>query len=115
MIATKAVAAIAMTSLGSLAAGTAAYIEVNPSALTHETRVEYQPPPTRVLPAPPKAVPAATSEVVTIDPVVISAPARRAPKALAKPARPPGQGPCSDWQGMTTGPAGRKVRLLCTP
>ena len=114
MIVTKAVAAIAMTGLGSLAAGTAAYFEANPRALTHETRQDRAPPP-RVLeaPAPPRVEQPPASDVLTIPPVVITAPVRRAPKALARPSRPPVEGPCSDWQGMTTGPAGRKVRLLC--
>lgn len=114
MIVTKAVAAITMTGLGSLAAGTAAYFEANPRATTHEVKAERAPPAVAKTPAPARArvVEQATNDVLTIDPVVINVPVRRAPKAVAKPP-PPVQGPCSDWQGMTTGPAGRKVRLLC--
>lgn len=114
MIVTKAVAAIAMTGLGSLAAGTAAYFEANPRALTLETQNDRAPPPVPepAAPVPAPVVEQPVDEAVTIDPVVITAPARHAPKALAQPSRPV-DGACSDWQGMTTGPAGRKVRMLC--
>jgi hypothetical protein len=112
MIAIKAVAAITMTGLGSLAAGTGAYFEMNPRAMTREVQTERAPP--AIVPAPVLApvVEKQTDEVLTIDPVVITGRERRAPKAVAEPSRPV-EGPCSDWQGMTTGPAGRKVRLLC--
>ena len=118
MIVTKAVAAIAMTSLGSLAAGTAAYYEANPRAPTqYVPYVPYvpkaQPPPVAEKPAPAPVVAAQpVSDVLAIDPVVITARERRPPKALAKPSRTI-VGPCSDWQAMTTGPADRKVRMLC--
>jgi hypothetical protein len=112
MIVTKAVAAITMTSLGSLAAGTAAYFEANPRALTHETPSARPPPPVVERPAPVVVAERPAPAAITIEPVVITTSPRRSPKALAKPSRP-AQGPCSDWQGMTTGPAGRKVRLLC--
>jgi len=113
MIVTKAIAAIAMTGLGSLAAGTAAYFEVNPRAQTPVgTHVETAPTPPRVVEvAPAPVVDRSVSEVVTIDPVVITT-EHRQPKALARPKRP-ADGPCSDWQAMTTGPADRKVRMLC--
>lgn len=113
MIVTKAVAAIAMTGLGSLAAGSAAYLEANPRALTRETDGMRAPPPAALeARAPVTSMRPAEREVVVIDPVVITAPGRRPSKALAKPARQV-EGPCSDWQGLATGPSGRKVRLLC--
>jgi hypothetical protein len=114
MIATKAIAAIAMTGLGSLAAGTGAYFQANPHLSTREVQNVQppSPPPVAVNRAPATVVQPPIAEALTIDPVVITAPERRPPKALAKPTRPV-TGPCSDWQAMTTGPADRKVRLLC--
>jgi hypothetical protein len=113
MIVTKAIAAIAMTGIGSLAAGTAAYLEGNPSALTHETaKVRAPPAPPLEHRVPVRVTRPAAQEVVVIEPVLITAPERRPPRALAKPVRPV-EGPCSDWQGLATGPSGRKVRLLC--
>ena len=112
MIVTKAVAAIAMTGLGSLAAGTGAYFEANPRLPTQEIQKARPPPPVSENPAPAPVAQQPIGEAITIEPVVITAPERRPPKALVKPARPV-TGPCSDWQTVTTGPADRKVRLLC--
>ena len=115
MIVTKAVAAIAMTGLGSLAAGTGAYFQANPRLPTREVQNVRAPPPPPVAEnrAPAPVVQPPIAEALTIEPVVITARERRPPKALAQPSRPV-TGPCSDWQTMTTGPADRKVRLLCT-
>jgi hypothetical protein len=117
MIATKAVAAILMTGLGSLAAGTAAYFDANPRAPAHETKRDRAPPstPAPLVPVPIRVVveqPPVQNDVLMIDPVVITGRELRPPKALAKPVKQV-QGPCSDWQGLATGPSERKVRLLC--
>lgn len=114
MIATKAVAAILMTGLGSLAAGTAAYLNVNPRAFALEPRHHSAAPPVPaakpVVQAP--APQAAQTEVIAIDPVVITTrPQTHHKMAVVK--SPPAQSACSDWQDLATGPAGRKVRLLC--
>lgn len=113
MIATKAVAAILMTSLGSLAAGTAAYFEANPRFVTHQPE-PYVPSPKPVQAAhvtraqPPPAEP----EIVSVEPVVITARSQAAPKPAAKAPRQ-SEAACSEWQDLATGPAGRKVRMLC--
>jgi hypothetical protein len=114
MIAAKAITALLMTGLGSMAAGTAAYLEANPNALTLESRPQMVvPEPVRPEPAPPPVIERPPqSDMVFVDPVVITGREHRAPKALARPPKPV-EGPCSDWQGLVTGPAGRKVRLLC--
>lgn len=114
MIVTKAVAAILMTSLGSMAAGTAAYFEANPRFMTHQPEPYVPPPPTplhaahvtRIQPLPREP------ESVSIEPVVITSRPHSAPKAAVK-ARSQSEGACSEWQDLATGPAGRKVRMLC--
>ncbi len=113
MIATKAVAAILMTSLGSFAAGTAAYLETNPRFMTHQPEPYVAPPkPMHAAHVTRVQRPRAEPITVTIDPVVIMARASAAPKPFAKAARR-SEGACSEWQDLATGPAGRKVRLLC--
>jgi hypothetical protein len=115
MIATKAVAALLMTGLGSLAAGTAAYLTASTQAFVREPPHGPPPPPPpamplRVAPSTPRVVQA---EMVSIEPFVITARPHPRQKAVAQKATPTTQGACSDWRDLATGPAGRKVRMLC--
>jgi hypothetical protein len=113
MIVTKAIAAILMMGFGSLAAGGAAYVNTHPHALT---RAEP------LAPLAPKPIEAtqihriqtlpAEFGVVTIEPVIVIGRVYRQPKA-PRTSSPAVQGPCSQWQDLATGPAGRKVRMLC--
>jgi hypothetical protein len=114
MIATKAVAAILMTSLGSFAAGTAAYMEVNPPLPAHEPRpyVPERPAPVAHHEARVVTSPSDEATTVVIEPVVIESRKHPAPKAAPR-AAPVTQAACSEWQDLATGPAGRKVRMLC--
>jgi len=115
MIATKAVATILMTGLGSLAAGTAAYLDnANPRAYVREPSHQ---PPAPVPPAKPLVVKApepraVEAEMVSIDPVVITTRPQHRHKVAAVKA-PAAQHACSEWQDLATGPAGRQVRMLC--
>lgn len=113
MIATKAVAAILMTGLGSVAAGSAAYLESHSRALVWEAHPPAAPqalPP----PRPPLRSPIPVSvepEAVSLAPVVITA---RRPRLHAAPKAPATTiDACSEWHDLATGPAGRKVRTLC--
>lgn len=113
IVTTKAVAAILMTGLGSLAAGSAVYLEANPRAFIREHPAVPVVPPVHVERplAPPSVSTVSVPETVTVDPVVITG-RRRAPGVIA-PTPTSVQAPCSEWQGLATGPAGRKVRMLC--
>ena len=117
MIATKAIAAISLTGLGGVTAGSAAYLEANPGFLVRETPQLSPPAPLAVAPRVPVTVSVARTpqpEAINMNPVVITAQARRVHRAA--PSQPPtAQTACSDWQDLATGPAGRKVRMLCAP
>ena len=112
----KAIAALALAGLGGATMGTDVYLSSHhPSASRFELpKYEAPKPPAvavRELPSP-----AATSPVVSIDPVTI---ASRTPvhRRAAVPIAPqPVQKefvPCSEWRSLDTGPAGRGVRTLC--
>lgn len=114
MIATKAVAAILMTSLGSFAAGTAAYYESNPQSPIHqpEPYVPLVPKPVAHVPVRAPVSPPSEAKIVTLDPIIITScePHRVAAPRNVEAAT---QAPCSEWQELASGPAGRKVRMLC--
>jgi len=75
MIITKAIAAVLMTSMGSVAAGTAAYFQAHPHAAQQPAR--GVPPPSKPVEPPTHraaAQPVAASRIVVIDPVYVVSP-----------------------------------------
>ena len=126
---------IAMASLvgGILSAGLAIWIQAQPSALTSPEPVQVTAPEVEVVPAltaqnvEESAAAPAEAGVIMIDPVLITAPRKAAPKPALAPAAAPEQTPepqmatepCSDWRelgpkSVDTAPgAMHKVRQLC--
>jgi hypothetical protein len=117
MIGAKAVVAVMLTGLGSIATGTAAYLEAQPRTSTHVEmgqRAELvQPAPfLRVERSP--VLDAPTSNVVTLETVEVTAWVQRRTHAVAALVKSESvTAPCAEWQDLATGPAGRRVRLLC--
>jgi hypothetical protein len=117
MIGTKAIVAVALTGLGGITTGTAAYLEAHPSAFTHaETGQKAE----LLRPAPLPLVERSPnlderSDVLVLEPVLItSRVGHRAVATVAVRAKPETENaPCSEWQDLANGPAGRRVRLLC--
>jgi hypothetical protein len=113
----KAMFAIAIMAAGTAAAGTVVYMQVNPRAFTsaRPAPVASEPETSNVTLAPVKEETAIAEsrldEPVSIEPVLVSATPQRAKKARASKVKK--LIPCSDWQGLATGPAGRQVRGLC--
>ena len=112
----KAMFAIAILAAGTAAAGTVVYMQVNPRAFTSarpapvasepETNVTVEP-----LKKEAAIVESRLDEPVVIEPVLVSATPQRAKNARTSKVKK--LVPCSDWQGLATGPAGRQVRGLC--
>ena len=112
----KAIFTIAILAAGTAAAGTVVYMQVNPRAFTSAkpAPVASEPEASNVTVEPLKEKTAITEsrldEPVIIEPVLISAPQRAKKARTSKVTK---LIPCSDWQGLATGPAGRQVRGLC--
>ena len=117
MIGAKAMVAVMLTGLGGVTTGTAAYLETHPQAFTHvemgqRAELVQSPPSPRVERSP--VLDERTSNVVTLETVEITAGVPRQTHAVAALAKSePVTAPCSEWQDLATGPAGRRVRLLC--
>ena len=112
----KAMFAIAILAAGTAAAGTVVYMQVNPRAFTSATApVASEPETSNVTLEPLKEETAIAEsrldEPVVIEPVLVSATPQRAKNARTSKVKK--LVPCSDWQGLATGPAGRQVRGLC--
>ena len=119
MIGTKAVVAVALTSLGGLTSGTAAYLEGHPGAFNRAAMGQsselLQPAPIPLRERSPVLQEDSSSDVLMLEPVVITSRPRRGHHTVAAALKTEGsQGaPCSEWKDLVTGPAGRRVRLLC--
>ena len=118
MIGTKAIVAIALTGLGGLTTGTAAYLEGHPGAFTHaamgQSPEPLQPAPIPLRERSPVFEEESSSDVLMLEPVVITSRPRHAQRAVTATVKTePTSAACSEWQDLATGPAGRKVRLLC--
>jgi hypothetical protein len=117
MIGTKAIAAIALTGLGGLTTGTAAYLEARPRAFSHAEMgqsAEVSHPAPIPLSNQTAVIDDRDSDVLMLEPVVItSRPRHRERVVTASVKSEPENAACSDWQALATGPAGRRVRLLC--
>lgn len=118
MIGTKAIVAVALTGLGGLTTGTAAYVEAHPGAFTRASMGQsselLQPAPIPLRERSPVLEEDSSSDVLMLAPVTITSRPRHrqhAVTATVKTESP--SAPCSDWKDLATGPAGRRVRLLC--
>lgn len=128
MFTAKALVALTLTALGGATAGTVVYIQThppNPATLPAEPAAPMEKtafrPPVSLAPPEPEATRSVTLEPVQITaplpPRKVAAPARRkrAPVATAAAEPEPASVVCSDWRDLESGPAGRRVRSLCTP
>jgi hypothetical protein len=112
----KAIAALALAGLGGATMGTDAYL-----ASHHRTASEIAPHQSEAstpVVAATKPAPAATSTVVTLEPITLTSRAPARHHAAPRMAPPPPVDeqefvPCSDWRSLETGPADRGVRTLC--
>ena len=120
MISVKAVATLALTSMGGFAGGTATYLETHPGVFIGRTDGHLA---TLLKVAPNRTavhvVPAPGPHIVKLAPVMITTDLRH-PTARVEPVTTSIEGdtasngvPCSGWQDLATGPEGRKVRMLC--
>jgi hypothetical protein len=113
IVSTKAVAALALATLGGTAGTTAAYVETHPRAFTlpSPTAGAAPAPLSPYLPVAPATAPSHRSHVVDLDITYIAAiaPLQSSKWATARPSAPA----CSGWQNLGSGPVGRHVRMLC--
>ena len=119
MIGTKAIVAVVLTGLGGITTGTAAYLQAHPRAFTHVEMGQKAEPVLQAAPAPP-AKPSVRveehSDALRLEPVLITSRVRHRAAPVATAHEPESaSAPCSEWKDLATGPAGRRVRLLCQP
>ena|SRR5689334_1917720 len=120
MIGTKAIVAVALTSLGGLTSGTAAYLEGHPGAFNRASMGQsselLQPAPIPLRERSPVLEDESSSDVLVLAPVMITSRPRHGHRAVTTSVKTERtSAPCSEWQDLATGPAGRQVRLICPP
>src|SRR6266487_2116559 len=103
MIGTKAIVAIALTSLGGLTSGTAAYLEGHPGAFNHASMGQsselLRPAPMPLRERSPVLQEEVSSDVLMLEPVVITSRPRHRQRTVTTAVKTESGGaPCSEWK-----------------